>query len=108
MDAIAGLFGSTASAFGNNMWLVIAMVVTAVIMAFGIAGGIERANKVMMPLLFRPVLGLGIYIFTRRVQERNYRYIFTIDPQNLLDGRLWIYAFGQAFFSSRPLREMVP
>jgi neurotransmitter:Na+ symporter, NSS family len=52
MDAIAGLFGSTASAFGNNMWLVIAMVVTAVIMAFGIAGGIERANKVMMPLLF--------------------------------------------------------
>ena len=28
MDAIAGLFGSTASAFGNNMWLVIAMVAT--------------------------------------------------------------------------------
>ena len=52
IDAIAGLFGSAASAFGNNMWLVIAMVVTAVIMAFGIAGGIERANKVMMPLLF--------------------------------------------------------
>ncbi len=99
MDAIAGLFGSTASAFGNNMWLVIAMVVTAVIMAFGIAGGIERANKVMMPLLFVLFLGLGIYIFTLPGAGAGYRYIFTIDPQKLLDGRLWIYAFGQAFFS---------
>ena len=99
MDAIAGLFGSTASAFGNNMWLVIAMVVTAVIMAFGIAGGIERANKVMMPLLFVLFLGLGIYIFTLPGAGAGYRYIFTIDSRKLLDGRLWIYAFGQAFFS---------
>ena len=83
MDAIAGLFGSTASAFGNNMWLVIAMVVTAVIMAFGIAGGIERANKVMMPLLFVLFLGLGIYIFTLPGAGAGYRYIFTIDYHTL-------------------------
>ena len=107
MDAIAGLFGSTASAFGNNMWLVIAMVVTAVIMAFGIAGGIERANKVMMPLLFVLFLGLGIYIFTLPGAGAGYRYIFTIDSRKLLDGRLWIYAFGQAFFSLF-IAEMVP
>lgn len=99
MDAIGGLFGNTATAFGNNAWLVIAMVVTAVIMAFGIAGGIERANKVMMPLLFVLFLGLGVYIFTLPGSRAGYRYIFTIDPQKLLDGRLWIYAFGQAFFS---------
>ena len=83
IDAIAGLFGSTASAFGNNMWLVIAMVVTAVIMAFGIAGGIERANKVMMPLLFVLFLGLGIYIFTLPGAGAGYRYIFTIDYHTL-------------------------
>lgn len=99
MDAIGGLFGSTASAFGNNLWLVIAVVVTAVIMAYGIAGGIERANKVMMPLLFALFLGLGIYIFTLPGSRAGYRYIFTIDPKRLLDARLWIYAFGQAFFS---------
>ena len=28
MSAIGGMFGSTASSFGNNMWLIIAMVVT--------------------------------------------------------------------------------
>ena len=48
MDAIGGLFDGTASSFGNNLWQVIAMIVTGVIMAYGIAGGIEKANKVMM------------------------------------------------------------
>ena len=28
-----------------------------------------------------------------------YRYIFTIKPEGLLDPYVWIYAFGQAFFS---------
>ena len=99
MDLIGGMFGSTASAFGNNLWLVVAMLVTAVIMALGIAGGIERANKIMMPLLFVMFLGLGIYIFTLPGSSAGYRYIFTIEPKGLLDIKLWIYAFGQAFFS---------
>ena len=99
MDVIGGMFGSTASVFGNNFWLVIAMIVTAVIMAMGIAGGIEKANRIMMPLLFVMLLGLGIYIFTLPGSEVGYQYIFTIKPQGLLDIRLWIYAFGQAFFS---------
>ena len=53
----------------------------------------------MMPLLFLLFLGLGIYIFTLPGAGAGYRYIFTIDPRKLLDGRWWIYAFGQAFFS---------
>ncbi len=76
MDVIGGMFGTTASAFGNNTWLVIAVIVTAVIMAFGIAGGIERANKFMMPLLFALFLGLGIYIFTLPGASEGYKYIF--------------------------------
>ena len=99
MDAIGGMFGSTATSYGNNLWLVIAVIVTAVIMAFGIAGGIERANKFMMPLLFVLFLGLGIYVFTLPGASDGYKYIFTINPKGLLDPRLWIYAFGQAFFS---------
>lgn len=99
MDAIGGMFGSTATNFGNNLWLVIAVIVTAVIMAFGIASGIERANKFMMPLLFVLFLGLGIYVFTLPGASDGYKYIFTINPKGLLDPRLWIYAFGQAFFS---------
>lgn len=75
------------------------MIATAVIMGLGVAGGIERTNKIMMPLLFVLFLGLGIYIFTLPGAKDGYRYIFAIDPRGLADIRVWIYAFGQAFFS---------
>ena len=71
MDVIGGMFGTTASAFGNNTWLVIAVIVTAVIMAFGIAGGIERANKFMMPLLFALFLGLEFIFLHFREQAKD-------------------------------------
>ena len=99
MNDIGGMFADTATKFGNNLWLIIAVIVTVVIMAFGIASGIERANKIMMPLLFVLFLGLGIYIFTLLGATNGYKYIFTINPKGLLNPRLWIYAFGQAFFS---------
>ena len=99
MDVIGGVFGRTAAAFGNNFWLVIAVLITAVIMAMGIAGGIERANGVMMPLLFVLFVGLGIYIFTLPGAVGGYRYIFTINPSGLLDPKLcWIYAFAANVF----------
>lgn len=50
-------------------------------------------------MLFILFVGLGIYIFTLPGSEHGYRYIFTLEPKGLFDPRLWIYAFGQAFFS---------
>ncbi len=99
MDAIGGMFGATASAWGNNTWLIIAVAVNFGIMVFGIAGGIEKANKIMLPLLFVLLVFLAIYIGTLPGAIGGYRYIFTIKPAGLADPKLWIYAFGQAFFS---------
>lgn len=99
MDAIVGSFNATASAWGANVWVVVAVAVSFVIMSFGIAGGIEKANKIMMPILFLLFVGLGIYVATLPGASGGYRYIFTIKPAGLLDPYVWIYAFGQAFFS---------
>ncbi len=99
MGVIGGTFDATAAGWGNNAWLVIALVVCFAIMAFGIAGGIEKANKVMMPVLFALFLGLGVYIATLPGAGEGYKYIFTVKPELLSDPKLWIYAFGQAFFS---------
>lgn len=99
MDVIVGSFNATASAWGANVWVVVAVAVSFVIMSFGIAGGIEKANKVMMPILFFLFVALGIYVFTLPGAADGYRYIFTIKPAGLLDPYVWIYAFGQAFFS---------
>ena len=99
MDVIGGTFGTTADAWGANLWIVVAVVVSFVIMSFGIARGIEKANKVMMPVLFALFVILGIYIATLAGSGEGYKYIFTLNPKGLLDPKLWIYAFGQAFFS---------
>ena len=99
MEVIGGTFGSTASSWGANVWIIVAILVSFAIMSFGISGGIERANKVMMPVLFLLFLGLGVYIFLLPGASEGYRYILTLNPAGLLDPKLWIYAFGQAFFS---------
>lgn len=94
MMVSGGLFG-----VGNGVWLLIGLFVSLAIMSMGIAGGIEKANKIMMPLLFILFVGLAIYIATLSGAGEGYKFIFTINPAGLADPKVWIFAFGQAFFS---------
>lgn len=84
---------------GNHFWLITGLIISLVIMAMGISGGIEKANKIMMPALFILFLALGIYIFTLPGSNEGYKYIFSLNTKALKDVKLWIFAFGQAFFS---------
>ena len=68
-------------------------------MALGVAGGIEKANKIMMPVLFFLFVALAIYIATLPGASDGYKYIFTLNPAGLLNWEVWLFAFGQAFFS---------
>ena len=52
-----GIFG-----VGNSVWLVIGLAAALVIMAMGVANGIEKANKIMMPMLFGLFVILAVYI----------------------------------------------
>ena len=93
----ADAFNATASS--NPVWQILGMALTIAIMAFGIGQGIEKANKVMMPLFFALFILLAVYIFRLEGAADAYRYIFVLDPQGLLDPMVWVYALGQAFFS---------
>ena len=99
VEAFDAAFSAAASAWGNNLWQTAAVVAAMAIMALGVAGGIEKANKVMMPLFFCLFLGLAVYIFTLPGAAAGYRYMFVMDPAGLLDPMVWVYALGQAFFS---------
>ena len=117
MPAIGGAFGATAPeaatlgeaigmmtsngifGIGNGVWQIVGLVVSLIIMAMGVAGGIEKANKVMMPALFVLFLALGVYIAFLPGSSDGYKYIFTLNPAGLLNPQVWIFAFGQAFFS---------
>ena len=49
-------------------------------MVMGIAGGIEKANKIMMPVLFGLFLVLAVYIGdAARAHPEGYKYILTIE-----------------------------
>ena len=97
VDEFNDMFGATATS--NPVWQVLGMVVTLVIMAFGIGKGIEKANKIMTPLFYVLFIGLAVYIFTLPGASNAYRYIFVLNPEGLLDPMVWVYALGQAFFS---------
>lgn len=99
MDVIGGTFGATASAMGANLWIVVAALVAFAIMAMGVSAGIEKANKIMMPVLFFLLLGMAVYIAFLPGASGGYQYIFHLNPQGLANPQVWIYAFGQAFFS---------
>ena len=67
--------------------------------SFGVGCGIEKANKIMMPVFFILFAILGIYVAFQPGAIDGYRYIFRIDPQALANPETWIFALGQAFFS---------
>ena len=99
VDGFGAAFGGMASAFGNNGWQLAALVIAMIILMFGIGRGIEKANKVMMPLFFVLFVILGVYVFFQPGASDGYRYIFRVDPKALADPATWIFALGQAFFS---------
>lgn len=98
-EGFAASFGSMASAFGNNVWQIVALVIGIIILIFGVGRGIEKANKIMMPVFFILFAVLGIYVAFQPGAIEGYKYIFRVDPEAFADPKTWIFALGQAFFS---------
>lgn len=98
-EGFAASFGSMASAFGNNVWQIVALVIGIIILMFGVGRGIEKANKIMMPVFFILFAVLGIYVAFQPGAIEGYKYIFRVDPEAFAVPKTWIFALGQAFFS---------
>ncbi len=98
VDGFSAQFGQMASSFGNNFWQVAGLVLVAVILIAGIGAGIEKVNKIMMPLFFLMFAGLAMYMAFQPGAAAGYRYMFTVD-ENIANPMTWVYALGQAFFS---------
>ena len=114
MDAIGGAFGAVApeadnliaaiqqtlaTGGANNFWIIFGIVISFLIMILGVSGGIEKSCKIMIPALYVLFIILAVMmIFTPGTAE-GYRYIFTLNPEGFLNPEVWVYAFGQCFFS---------
>ncbi len=92
-------FGAIAGPFGSIPWHMIALVFTFVIMALGVSKGIEKLNKIMIPLFFALFVILAIRAISLPGAAAGYQYLFTPKWEFLADPRTWIFALGQSFFS---------
>ena len=100
VDGFWGSFGAVAAGTNNAGYLLAALALTFVIVVFGISRGIEKSNKVFMPVFFLLFIVIAVYVSTMDGAVRGYAYMFTVsDWSTLLSGDVWKYALGQAFFS---------
>lgn len=79
--------------------LLIAWIVNYIVLMGGIKKGIEKANKILMPLLFGMMIIIVIRGLTLPGALAGLDYMFKPDLSQLLNGKLWIAAYGQVFFS---------
>ncbi len=99
LPLIQSVFGTAASAWGNTPAVIAVSLICLFIVGAGIVQGIERANRILLPLLTLLFLILLAYIAFLPGAWPGFQYIFTLQPGCLLNPKVWIFAFGQAFFS---------
>ncbi|MET1254144.1 sodium-dependent transporter [Aliikangiella maris] len=106
IDILSGTFSIGGEAFGQFTadWIkvggygLIFMVGTAFVVSRGIAGGIERAAKILMPTLFIMIIGLIIYAVTLPNAMEGLKF-YLVPEFDEITGSVVYSALGQAFFS---------
>lgn len=111
LQAVSGsLSGKTAADFTTEfeafssgilrpiLWTAAFIALTHLIIISGVKGGIERASKVMMPLLFFILIALCIRSVTLEGAEEGLVFLFHPDFEKITSSVV-LSAMGQAFFS---------
>ncbi|OES46534.1 sodium-dependent transporter [Domibacillus iocasae] len=93
----AGQFGGFAN--GVLLPLLVVWIVTLGIMFSGVKKGIEAANKVMLPLLVVLFFIVVVRALTLPGAIEGLDAFFQPDWSKITDGKVWIAAYGQIFFS---------
>jgi len=98
-EEVAAIFRSfTASPWLQIMLLAIFMILTVTIVSKGVAAGLERYAKVLMPALFLIMILLMIRSLTLPGAEKG--LLFYLKPDfTKINGSVFLEAMGQAFFS---------
>ena len=99
IDNMGEYFGSLAVDFGSIPWHMIGLALTFTVMLLGITKGIEKMNKIMMPIFFLFFIALFIRVVTLPGASEGYKYLFVPKWEQLGNIKTWVYALGQAFFS---------
>ncbi len=92
-------FGALAQNFGSVLWHVIGLGIVFICMAYGISTGIEKINKIMMPIFFILFLVMAVRVFMLDNAQEGIMYMLKPNWEQVAKPETWVYALGQAFFS---------
>ncbi len=79
--------------------LSIVWAVNYIVPVLGVKNGIEKANKILMPMLVVSLLIMVVRGLTLPGAIDGLDYYFKPDFSKLADGRVWLAAYGQVFYS---------
>jgi NSS family neurotransmitter:Na+ symporter len=80
------------------VWMTVFLGLTSGIVYFGVEKGIERFNKILMPLLVLMLIGLGVNSFFLDGFREGITFVLKPDFSKI-NGSVMFEALGQAFFS---------
>lgn len=92
-------FGQVTSGITPVLYHLAFMAITIFIVAGGVKKGIERASKIVMPLLALIIVGLAVWATTLTGAGEGYRFYLTPSFEELLSIETVAAAASQAFFS---------
>ena len=95
--------GSSFSTFISDpfrpvLWQWVFILLTGLIVSGGISNGIEKYNKILMPMLFVFLIILIVQVLLLPNSSAGLTYLFAPDFSKVT-GKTVLYAMGQAFFS---------
>jgi NSS family neurotransmitter:Na+ symporter len=99
-----GLGDNSPTNLGSIQWkialaMAIAWAITYLAIVGGVKAGIERASKIMMPILFLMVLVLIARMIVLPGALDGVNYMFKPDFSKIWDVKVWAAAYGQIFFT---------
>ncbi len=83
----------------NSIWYFLAVTALATLLLIRGVSAIEKFSKFLMPVLVLVIIGLVIAGVRMDGWAEARSFLFTADFSRLSDGRLWFFAFGQAFYT---------
>lgn len=92
-------FGQLAGQAASIPWHIIGIVFSVAVISLGVVKGIEKINKIIMPLMFVIFLGLMVRSLTLPNAITGVHFLLQPDWSMLKDPMTWIMALGQAFFT---------
>lgn len=92
-------FDSFAGTTASIPWFLLSVCITLLVVCFGVSKGIEKLNKIIMPLLLLLFIFLTIRSISLPGAMAGVEYLLKPRWDALLSLDTWIMALGQAFFT---------